>query len=153
MQGSGKTLKSPHWSTWHPFYQMRFSSESIESSHDFSSLFCSFLPLASNLRSISIDHPLNLLTIGTPYPPNRSSEQTFASPPFSTLLDPRILRALADLKFAHPTLVQAKAIPLLLEGKDVLARARTGSGKTGAYVVPAVQKVLEVKSVSFSNSL
>ncbi|GMK57744.1 hypothetical protein CspeluHIS016_0405780 [Cutaneotrichosporon spelunceum] len=74
------------------------------------------------------------------------AELTFSSPPFSTLLDPRVLRALADLKFAHPTLVQAKAIPLLLEGKDVLARARTGSGKTAAYVVPAVQRVLEVKS-------
>lgn len=57
-----------------------------------------------------------------------------------------MLRALADMKFAHPTLVQAKAIPLLLEGKDVLARARTGSGKTAAYVVPAVQRVLEAKS-------
>ncbi|CAK9785032.1 putative ATP-dependent RNA helicase [Cutaneotrichosporon oleaginosum] len=74
------------------------------------------------------------------------SELTFSSPPFSTLLDARLLRALADLKFAHPTLVQAKAIPLLLEGKDVLARARTGSGKTAAYVVPAVQRVLEAKA-------
>ncbi|EJT49333.1 ATP-dependent RNA helicase [Trichosporon asahii var. asahii CBS 2479] len=76
------------------------------------------------------------------------SELTFASPPFSTLLDARILRALADLKFANPTLVQAKAIPLLLEGKDVLARARTGSGKTAAYVVPAVQRVLELKGAT-----
>ena len=59
-----------------------------------------------------------------------------------------MLRALADLSFAHPTLVQAKAIPLLLEGKDVLARARTGSGKTAAYCVPAVQKVLDLKGVS-----
>lgn len=75
------------------------------------------------------------------------SDISFASPPFSTLLDARVLRALADLKFAHPTLVQAKAIPLLLEGKDVLARARTGSGKTGAYAIPAVQKVIEAKMV------
>lgn len=59
-----------------------------------------------------------------------------------------MLRALADLSFAHPTLVQAKAIPLLLEGKDVLARARTGSGKTAAYCVPAVQKILDLKGVS-----
>lgn len=76
------------------------------------------------------------------------SEASFASAPYTTLLDARLLRALADLKFAHPTLVQAKAIPLLLEGKDVLARARTGSGKTGAYSIPAVQKVLEAKDVS-----
>ena len=58
------------------------------------------------------------------------------------------MKALADLQFAHPTLVQATAIPLLLEGKDVLARARTGSGKTGAYCVPIVQKVLDAKSAS-----
>ncbi|KAI9638214.1 putative ATP-dependent RNA helicase [Dioszegia hungarica] len=72
------------------------------------------------------------------------ADLTFSQPPFSSL-DPRILKALADQKFAHPTLVQAKAIPLLLEGKDVLARARTGSGKTAAYCVPAVQKVLATK--------
>ena len=78
---------------------------------------------------------------------NSSSDITFSSEEFSSL-DPRVLRALADLSFAHPTLVQAKAIPLLLEGKDVLARARTGSGKTAAYCVPAVQKVIEAKSVS-----
>jgi len=59
-----------------------------------------------------------------------------------------VLRALADLSFAHPTLVQAKAIPLLLSGSDVLARARTGSGKTAAYCVPAIQKILEQKGVS-----
>ncbi|KAJ3282095.1 ATP-dependent DNA/RNA helicase, partial [Borealophlyctis nickersoniae] len=46
------------------------------------------------------------------------------------------------LGFTHPTLVQAKAIPLALEGKDVLARARTGSGKTAAYCLPILQKIL-----------
>jgi len=71
---------------------------------------------------------------------------TFTS--FSNLLDSRLLRALADLGFARPTLVQAKAIPLALEGKDILARARTGSGKTAAYCIPVVQKIIGVKSVS-----
>lgn len=41
-----------------------------------------------------------------------------------------------------PTLIQEKAIPLLLEGKDVLVRARTGSGKTAAFLVPVIQKIL-----------
>jgi ATP-dependent RNA helicase DDX56/DBP9 len=70
---------------------------------------------------------------------------TFAD--LAHLLDARLLRALADFKFLHPTLVQAKAIPLALAGKDILAKARTGSGKTGAYCIPVVQKVLSVKSV------
>ena len=71
---------------------------------------------------------------------------TFAS--FSHILDARILRALADMGFARPTLVQSKAIPLALENRDILARARTGSGKTAAYCIPVVQKVLRAKSVS-----
>ncbi|KAI0917991.1 hypothetical protein AcW1_006982 [Taiwanofungus camphoratus] len=69
---------------------------------------------------------------------------TFAS--FSHILDSRILRALADLGFARPTLVQKKAIPLALENRDVLARARTGSGKTAAYSIPVVQKILNAKA-------
>ncbi|KAJ7653306.1 P-loop containing nucleoside triphosphate hydrolase protein [Mycena polygramma] len=72
------------------------------------------------------------------------SKATFAS--FSHILDTRLLRALADMGFARPTLVQAKAIPLALESRDILARARTGSGKTAAYCVPVVQKILSAKS-------
>ena len=66
---------------------------------------------------------------------------------FANILDVRILRSLADMGFARPTLVQAKAIPLALEGRDILARARTGSGKTAAYCIPILQKILAAKSV------
>jgi len=66
---------------------------------------------------------------------------------FSNILSPLLLRALADMGFARPTLVQQKAIPLALENRDVLARARTGSGKTAAYCIPLVQKVLNAKGV------
>ncbi|KII87479.1 hypothetical protein PLICRDRAFT_112977 [Plicaturopsis crispa FD-325 SS-3] len=71
-------------------------------------------------------------------------KSTFAS--FSHILDTRLLRALADLGFARPTLVQSKAIPLALESRDILARARTGSGKTAAYCIPVVQKILNSKA-------
>ncbi|XP_041087927.1 probable ATP-dependent RNA helicase DDX56 [Polyodon spathula] len=60
-------------------------------------------------------------------------------------LDDRLLKALADLGWAQPTLIQEKAIPLALDGKDLLARARTGSGKTAAYAVPIIQHILSVK--------
>lgn len=72
-------------------------------------------------------------------------DATFAS--LSNLIDARILRSLADMGFARPTVVQAKAIPLALEGRDILARARTGSGKTAAYCIPVVQKILNAKTV------
>jgi ATP-dependent RNA helicase DDX56/DBP9 len=57
-------------------------------------------------------------------------------------LDARLLRALAKKGLAQPTPIQVKAVPLILEGKDVVARARTGSGKTLAYLLPMVHKLL-----------
>ncbi|KIW62852.1 hypothetical protein PV04_09744 [Phialophora macrospora] len=63
-------------------------------------------------------------------------------------LDPRLMQAIAKSEFSHPTPVQAKAIPLALEGKDVLAKSKTGSGKTAAYVIPILQAILRRKSSS-----
>ncbi|XP_056287804.1 probable ATP-dependent RNA helicase DDX56 [Pseudoliparis swirei] len=60
-------------------------------------------------------------------------------------LDDRLLKAVADLGWSHPTLIQEKAVPLALEGKDLLARARTGSGKTAAYAIPIIQRILASK--------
>uniref|UniRef100_A0A8C4DZA3 Probable ATP-dependent RNA helicase DDX56 n=1 Tax=Dicentrarchus labrax TaxID=13489 RepID=A0A8C4DZA3_DICLA len=60
-------------------------------------------------------------------------------------LDDRLLKAVADLGWSQPTLIQEKAVPLALEGKDILARARTGSGKTAAYAVPVIQRILASK--------
>jgi hypothetical protein len=57
-------------------------------------------------------------------------------------LDRRLIKAVARLGYVYPTLVQSKAIPLALEGKDLLVRARTGSGKTAAFALPALHKVL-----------
>ncbi len=62
-------------------------------------------------------------------------------------LDPRLTKAIQKIGWKTPSLVQAAAIPLALQGKDVLARARTGSGKTGAYSLPILQKVLMAKEV------
>ena len=57
-------------------------------------------------------------------------------------LDPRLLRALTKKRYRAPTAVQSQAIPLVLEGKDVVARAHTGSGKTAAYLLPAIHKIV-----------
>ena len=50
-------------------------------------------------------------------------------------------------------MIQEKAIPLALEGKDLLARARTGSGKTAAYAIPMLQLLLHRKAVSRGRGL
>ncbi|OCL06887.1 ATP-dependent RNA helicase DBP9 [Glonium stellatum] len=61
-------------------------------------------------------------------------------------LDARILRGIQKEKFSKPTPVQSRAIPLALEGKDILARSKTGSGKTAAYLIPIIQSTLRRKS-------
>ncbi|OAQ73510.1 ATP dependent RNA helicase (Dbp9) [Pochonia chlamydosporia 170] len=61
-------------------------------------------------------------------------------------LDPRLVQAVAEQKFLKPTLVQRKAIPLALNGKDVLCKSKTGSGKTAAYILPVLSAILKKKS-------
>ncbi|TKY52240.1 DEAD-box ATP-dependent RNA helicase 16 [Spatholobus suberectus] len=56
-------------------------------------------------------------------------------------VDARLLRALLKKGIEKPTPIQRVAIPLILEGKDVVARAKTGSGKTFAYLLPLLQKL------------
>jgi ATP-dependent RNA helicase RhlE len=60
---------------------------------------------------------------------------------FSNLgLKPELLRALAEKGYDTPTPIQAGAIPAVLAGRDVLAGAQTGTGKTAAFVLPILQK-------------
>ena len=56
-------------------------------------------------------------------------------------LDPRVLAALAEGGFETPTAIQAQAIPKLLAGHDVIGRSRTGSGKTAAFALPALERI------------
>jgi len=59
---------------------------------------------------------------------------------FSDLeLDPNLLQAIEEAGLERPTEIQAEAIPKALDGKDVLASAPTGTGKTAAFVLPALQ--------------
>lgn len=51
--------------------------------------------------------------------------------------------ACENLKFKNPTPIQAQAIPLALEGRDIIGLAETGSGKTAAFVLPILQALLE----------
>ncbi|KAI1320637.1 ATP-dependent DNA/RNA helicase [Mortierella claussenii] len=82
-----------------------------------------------------------------------SADSVDANITFADLgLDDRLLRGLAKLNFTKPTPVQAKSIPLALAGKDILAKARTGSGKTAAFMLPLIHKILAAKDALPANS-
>ena len=65
-------------------------------------------------------------------------------------LDPKLLRAVADQGYATMTPIQAKAIPIVLEGRDVMGAAQTGTGKTAAFSIPLLQKMLRHENASMS---
>ena len=56
-------------------------------------------------------------------------------------LNEQILAGVATLGFSAPTPVQAAAIPVVLAGKDVVASAQTGTGKTAAFMLPTLQLI------------
>jgi ATP-dependent RNA helicase DeaD len=63
---------------------------------------------------------------------------------FATLgLSDGILAAIAALGYEEPTPVQSETIPLLLKGRDLLAQAATGTGKTAAFALPMLQRIVE----------
>lgn len=52
-----------------------------------------------------------------------------------------LLKAISRKGFSVPTPIQRKTIPLILEGQDIVGMARTGSGKTAAFVIPMLEKL------------
>src|SRR5215217_4609339 len=58
-------------------------------------------------------------------------------------LHPDLLRGVKELGFTRPTPIQADAIPPALEGRDVLACAMTGSGKTAAFLLPILHRLID----------
>src|SRR5687767_10591910 len=70
---------------------------------------------------------------------------------FDTLpLDPKLLRAVADSGYLTMTPIQQKAIPIVLAGRDVMGAAQTGTGKTAAFSLPLLQKMLRHENASMS---
>ena len=68
-------------------------------------------------------------------------------------LSPLLLDAVKEAGYVKASDVQLKTIPAILEGKDVLARAETGSGKTAAFVLPLLQQLITGKNRQKNNNV
>ena len=80
---------------------------------------------------------------GTPPQADNQSGRGF----YGLGIAPKILDILERIKFKTPTPIQSKAIPLAIEGKDVVGIAQTGTGKTHAFAIPMVQRLVQKKGV------
>lgn len=63
-------------------------------------------------------------------------------------LAPELLKAITEQGYTSPTPIQAQAIPLVLQGKDLMGGAQTGTGKTAAFTLPLLQRILPFASPS-----
>ena len=80
--------------------------------------------------------------------------QAAVSPPAVTFsdfgLDPSIVRAVTEMGYRDPTPIQVQAIPVVMQGKDVMGAAQTGTGKTAGFALPIIHALLPLASSSTS---
>jgi ATP-dependent RNA helicase RhlE len=57
-----------------------------------------------------------------------------------------LLKAITETGYTHPTAIQQKAIPIVLQGNDLIGCAQTGTGKTAAFALPLLQRLEETKT-------
>jgi superfamily II DNA/RNA helicase len=61
-------------------------------------------------------------------------------------LDPILMKGISNCAYTEPTGIQQRAIPVALQGRDIIATSQTGSGKTAAFVIPILQRLLTKKA-------
>ena len=58
-----------------------------------------------------------------------------------------VMKAVEEMGYENATDIQAQSIPLIMEGKDVLGRSNTGTGKTAAFGIPAIEKYVREQDI------
>ena len=93
--------------------------------------------------SVISSEPINLFGYSTVFEEQKGSELT----EFSKLgLRPELLAAIRDAGYDTPSPIQQKAIPLVLEGRDIVGLAQTGTGKTAAFGLPLIDRLMGMRA-------
>lgn len=92
----------------------------------------------NNPQNKSFKNRLPNQPVAAPIDPSQETTATFES----LRLHPNLLKGIHDLGFIRPTPIQAQAIPAIIEGRDVIGCAQTGTGKTAAFVLPILHRLL-----------
>ena len=93
-------------------------------------------------------HNLEAAAEQEPAAPTATETPTTKPAGFDTLgLDERVLKALTEVGYETPSAIQAATIPILLEGRDVVGLAQTGTGKTAAFALPILSRIEPGKGV------
>ncbi|WP_042996403.1 DEAD/DEAH box helicase, partial [Bordetella bronchiseptica] len=83
-----------------------------------------------------------------------SSDAPVTDAPTRTFADfglhPLLLKSIADTGYTNPTPIQAQAIPVVVEGRDVMGAAQTGTGKTAAFTLPILHRLMPLANTSAS---
>jgi len=67
--------------------------------------------------------------------------------------DPDLMEGISAMGFESPTPIQEQAIPAILEGKDIIGSAQTGTGKTAAFLLPVIQKIIASREANLTRAL
>ena len=96
------------------------------------------------------NHP-EARAIGNDLPASDAAPQAAVTPSATTFeslgLNANLLKAIADAGYTTPTPIQAQAIPEVIAGHDLIASAQTGTGKTAAFMLPALNRLMEPSTV------
>ncbi len=105
----------------------------------------------SDIQNEASTDPVDNLPMGDDTPVVQVAADQAPTVRFADLgLAPEILRALTDQGYVHPTPIQAQAIPLVLQGRDVMGAAQTGTGKTAGFSLPIIQLLMAHANASMS---